>query len=113
MSAHPPELCNAENHTLASLEGQRRHLASVTGGVDDSRRLETIRAFACEYLENDERREEVDRIEETIGVLENGVDVALGPGGIDHDEAGLAERVGVVVHEEAVISVRMEHFSVR
>ena len=83
MRTHPPELCNAENHTLASLEGQRRHLASVTGGVDDYRRLETIRAFACEYLENDERRE-MDRIEETIGGLEKGVDVALGPRGIDH-----------------------------
>ena len=57
-----------------------------------------------EQLEEDERGKEVERVEELVGVLEDGVDVRFSPGGVDHEEACVAEGVGVVVHEYAVIS---------
>ena len=34
---------------------------------------------------------------------EDRVDMVLGPGGVDHDEACLAEGICVVVHEDSVV----------
>ena len=101
-----PELRDAEDDAFPALEGQGSHLTGVAGRVDDLCLLQAFGPAAREDLEEDEWREKMYSIEELVGVLKNGIDVALRPRGVDHDEPRLTQGVRVVVHKYAVVSAR-------
>ena len=44
-------------------------------------------------------------VEQEVRVLENSVDMISCPGGVDHEEGGLPEGQGVIIHEEAIVPV--------
>lgn len=50
-------------------------------------------------------------VECSIIVVEDGIHVVLGPRRVDHDETGLTERICVIVHEYAIVSVSKENLS--
>ena len=101
-----PELCDAEDHAFAALQWQGGHLPGVAGRVDDLCLLQTFGPTAREDLKEDEWWEKMDRVEELVRVLKNGVDVAFRPRGVDHDETRLTQGVRVVVHKYAVVPAR-------
>ena len=101
---HGPELGDAEDDTLAAIEWQGRHLTSVAGRVDDLRLLRRLSPAPGEELEEDEGWEKMDRVEELVRILKDGVDVGLRPGRVDHNEMRLPQGVCVVIHEYAVVS---------
>ena len=75
---YPPELSDAEYDPLPPFERELLHLPRITRGVDDACRLGRI--GWSEESEESEWRAHMHGVEKRVRMLQDGVDMVLGPG---------------------------------